>query len=242
MDFYNSISDYYDEIFPAEPDQINFIANSFPYLTKCSLLDMGCATGQLTMALAPKCLKITGIDLNRKMIQIAEEKSFGTYENVEFIGLDMSHLETHFGVFAFDGIFCFGNTLVHLHSPKQIMNCLSHCKAVLKHEGKFLLQIINYDFVLEHKLKQLPVIETENLIFERKYGLNHASNSIYFATTLHLKKTNKEVSNVTQLYPIRQHDLHNILLQVGFSTVKFYSNYNREPIHAQSRTLIVEAS
>lgn len=241
MEFYSSISEYYSDIFPFNPDQVKFIKQSFPNLKQNTLLDIGCATGTLTCKIAPLCKSITGIDLDYEMIKKAGKEAKHNV-NTDFITLNMMHITTQFGVYAFDGILCFGNTLVHLVSPQQILNCLSNCKAVLKKDGKLLFQIINYDRILDKGIKQLPTIENDTIQFKRNYRWKDSPSTISFNTTLHLKQKDVSLNNSIQLYPIRQKELENLLYKSGFNNVQFYGNLNRTSLTSESYALVVEAS
>ena len=55
---------------------------------------------------------------------------------------------------------CFGNTLVHLQSIELMGKMLKGVFAVLKPGGHFLLQILNYDFILDEQVSELPLIDS----------------------------------------------------------------------------------
>lgn len=56
-------------------------------------LDVCCGTGDLTLALAKKCPygKVTGLDFNEKMLQLAEQKAAGN-SHINFVVGDAMHL------------------------------------------------------------------------------------------------------------------------------------------------------
>lgn len=242
MDFYSSIAEYYNHIFPFNTYHTQFIKDSFPKIHETSLLDIGCAVGGLSMQLAPICKTIKAIDLDRAMIRKAEKAKPLDLDNLQFLSLDMLHLEAHFGVYAFDGIMCFGNTLVHLKSRNQILNFLSQCKAVLHNNGKLLLQIINYDRILNQNINSLPTIDNEKITFVRTYKLDKTKHLLKFKTTLTIKQTNKMVENEIDLFPIRKAELDELLTHVGFTKMNYFGDFKRDPFTENSISLIVEAS
>ncbi len=241
MRFYSSIADHYSEIFPFNSAQLAFVQQAFPNLQQQNLLDIGCANGVLASKLAPLCKAITGIDLNRKMLKKAHKEIGFKHPNLELMELDMMHVSAHFGVYAFSGILCFGNTLVHLTSVGQIRNFLSNCKAVLKKDGKLLLQILNYDRILDEKIDQLPLIENEALRFHRTYQQQANDKLIQFKTTLQLKGEALSMENEIPLYPLRQKELEALLLEVGFTSLRFYSDFKQHAFSSGSYALVVEA-
>ena len=54
MNFYQSISDHYDEIFPLNKAQVDFVEKSFDNVDELSLLDIGCGTGNLSFEIEGK--------------------------------------------------------------------------------------------------------------------------------------------------------------------------------------------
>ena len=117
MSFYQSIAKYYRDIFPLQPVQAHFVRESYADPAKNALLDVGCGTGDLSRELADSFSKVTGIDLDTAMLDFARESAPA---NLEFFILDMLSIQKRFGEGTFDGVLCFGNTLVHLNAPESI--------------------------------------------------------------------------------------------------------------------------
>jgi 2-polyprenyl-3-methyl-5-hydroxy-6-metoxy-1,4-benzoquinol methylase len=87
-----------------------------------SILDIGCASGELALALTKEGHQVFGTDLNREMVHLAREKakSLGLRSKVEFLERDMTNIGTDFLPAFFDAVLCFGNTLVHLENLGKI--------------------------------------------------------------------------------------------------------------------------
>lgn len=75
MPFYEEIAEYYDYIFPFNREQIKFVKSSLiqPYHNK-KILDVGCGTGDLVLALLKEGFAVTGIDSDQAMIQKPQTK------------------------------------------------------------------------------------------------------------------------------------------------------------------------
>ncbi len=73
MAFYKSISEHYDDIFPLNPMQLDFVLKSFDTTSGLKVLDVGCGTGSLSIALAPHFGKVIGIDPDAKMLDLAND-------------------------------------------------------------------------------------------------------------------------------------------------------------------------
>ncbi len=238
MNFYSSISEQYDAIFPLNITQVSFIKS---YLNKdtenIKLLDIGCGTGSLSIELFGLFDKISAIDTNKQMLESAKKKA--AEKNIDFINIGMLDIENSFTENSFDIISCFGNTIVHLPSIEAIELFFENIKAVLKPDGKFLCQIINYDNVLDNNLKGLPTIENNIIKFERFYSLDN-SGMINFSTILTIKKTGKVLENNIKLFPLRKKILENALQNAGFNTVNFYGSFTKKEYNNKSLPLVFE--
>ncbi len=238
MNFYKSIADYYEQIFPLNKTQVEFVKGSFPEPEKLSLLDIGCGTGSLSIELSKIFNEVIAIDLDTSMIDKALEKE---YPKVDFRVMNMLDIEQGFGQQSFDSVICFGNTLVHLESLKSILDFFFQTKKILRENGKLLFQIINYDNIIDIGISGLPTIENEAIKFVRNYTYYPAKNSIAFETILTIKKSKQQIKNTIQLYPLRKAEIEELLRQAGFSDWKFYGNFMRDALTEKSIPLVVEA-
>jgi glycine/sarcosine N-methyltransferase len=242
MGFYESIADYYEQIFPDSPAKANFVKDSFGSLEGLSLLDIGCAVGKTAIALAQECKQVIALDLDEKMIDMARNNSRSMPKKPVFHTEDMAKIAKRFDAGRFDGILCFGNTLVHLNSLARIKDFLEQARTLLTPKGKLLLQIINYDRILDNQLSGLPSIENDRIRFVRNYNYSRETGLINFETQLTDKQSGLLINNTVELYPLRKHDLENILGQAGFSGLNFFGSFKRDIYTADSIPLVVEAS
>ncbi|GMQ59760.1 class I SAM-dependent methyltransferase [Vallitalea sediminicola] len=239
MSFYESISKSYDNIFPMKESMVNYVLGSISEYSTCKLLDIGCATGHMAGTIGEKGVKVVGIDLNSEMIKYAASNFKN--DNISFQVMNMLKIEHSFESNSFDIVTCFGNTLVHLTNEEEIFNAIRNMKAVLKVNGKILIQILNYQFILDKCIKELPIIENEYIKFERFYSEQIRDERLIFETRLTIKDTGEIISNEIYLYPLLKKQLISYLEQLGFHNIKFYKNFNREPASYNHLPLVVEA-
>lgn len=234
LSFYTSISKYYDYIFPLKNDKVNFVLDRVQ--KNQIILDIGCSTGELTRRLNEYGHWAVGIDIDADMIDIA--KGYET-ENLAYYVIDMLDIDEKFSDTEFNQIICFGNTLVHLNSKEEILNFFKKVKSLLKRQGKFKFQIINYDKVLNEKLQGLPTIENDKIKFVRKYKL--INGFIQFNTNLIIKYENREIENSIMLLPIRKDEIITLLTKAGFEEIDIFSSFNRDPWDIKKLPLVIEA-
>ena len=239
MSFYQQIAPFYHHIFKINANQVNFIKLSIPK-TDCKILDIGCGIGTLSFELTNNYTNVLGIDMDAEMIRVASQKMEKS-KSIQFQQISMLKLNTIIDENSVDGIVCFGNTLVHLNSLDEIADFLQQSKAILKSNEKLLLQIVNYDKILTKNIRQLPLIENDEIIFERNYCYHKTENKIDFNTRLTVKSTQEIVENSIELLPLLKQELAFLLNKAGFVNCNYYGNFNQELYTIDSPALIIEA-
>lgn len=236
--FYTSIASHYDHIFPFNAAQIEFLRKVIPY-NGARILDVGCATGNLTFALTHFGFPTWAFDSDAQMIEIArksksEDAMFPVIEQLDMRQIDERYPENYF-----DTVICFGNTLVHLQSEEETRKFIQAAYRLIMPEGKLTIQILNYQYILEQQIDTLPLIDNEHVRFERMYEFSGETDLIDFITKLTVKSTGQIIENSTQLFAIRKDKLQEILLETGFFNLEFHGSFNGEALQENSLALIV---
>lgn len=236
--FYSSIAKYYQHIFPFNPAQVNFLKNVLPY-NGAKVLDVGCAIGDLAFALTHFGFPTWAFDFDGQMIEIAqsskqEDSMFPVFEQLDMRLIDRRYPEAYFNT-----IICFGNTLVHLLRDEDILQFIQAAHQVLSPEGKLTIQILNYQYILDHKMQSLPVIDNEHIRFERSYRFTPNSDLIDFDTELTIKSTTQVIKNTVKLNPIRKNKLQELLAKAGFENIELFGSFDCAPLQESSLPLIV---
>lgn len=239
MDFYRSIASHYGQIFPLNPMQVDFTLSALPESLRNRLLDVGCANATLLKALAPYFKQLYGIDLDEDLVRLA---GAGLPAKVHLEVGNMLHLHSRMEGTSLDAVLCFGNTLVHLDHMDQVLDFSRQCHHLLRPGGKFLLQIIHYDRILDQSLDGLPTIHRGELRFERNYSLVERGGNIRFDSILHLPGGDEPIANSVDLLPLRRAELERILQQAGFSGIRCYGSFKRDALRPESMALVVEAT
>lgn len=223
MDFYQDLSEYYEDIFPLSSDKLSLVKRYLPVDHK--ILEVGCSTGELSIALALAGYQVTGIDLNQEMIYEAQKQTEKTGLVIKFIQGDMRDLEQLVDQ-TYDGIVCFGNTIVHLTRKREIEQFFQTIFELLSEDGTFLFQIVNYDRILNRNIKELPVIKNKekDLIFFRYYDYDQESGLIHFNTKLILQN-GIEHEHTFKLYPLLQQEIIEILSKIGFTKIEIFADF-----------------
>lgn len=130
--FYNEICKYYEDIFPKNEAQLNFL-NSIS--EGKDYLDIGCATGLVAKNLEELGKNVTCIDLEESMVNEARKKGLKVYEK-NMLELDFEE--------KFDVCYCIGTTIAHLEDINQICSFILKTLELLKEDGKLVLSWVNF--------------------------------------------------------------------------------------------------
>ena len=238
MTFYSSIAKAYDQIFPPNKAQSLFMEGLFSNLSGKKVLDCGCGTGTLAIELGRKNAKVKAFDLDEVMILKAKEKcpqalnvKFTTHDLLKFAG---DYKDDHF-----DLVYCLGNTLPHLPSLKDVQSYFDSVSQVLKFGSLVVVQIVNYDRVLNDKVVQLPTIDTNDYTFERNY-IPEPNGTIQFSTVLSDKLSGQSFKQSLPLLPILKEDISKMLVK-DFEDVEFFASFKKDAWSKDSFYTVVVA-
>lgn len=237
-EFYSSIASYYEQIFPANPAQIEFLRHVLPY-NGAKILDVGCATGDLSFALTQFGFPVWAFDYDPLMVEKAKQKKQEDLMFPVFEQLDMLKIGERYPESYFETVICFGNTLVHLLADEDVESFFKAAFKVLAPEGKLTLQILNYDHILGKQISSLPLIDNEHIRFERNYTFFDNSNLIDFNTKLTVKSTGQEIHNSVKLNPIKKEKLIEMMEKAGFSQFELHGSFKRTSLQENDLPLIV---
>lgn len=117
------------------------------------VLDLGCGSGEHARFLASLGFDVTGVDASPAQVEAARGADpEGRYVLGSLTAL-AALVEPGFG-----GAICVGNTLPHLTEEDDLRRCFAGLADRLLPGGRFLLQILNYDRILDRGERTFPVM------------------------------------------------------------------------------------
>jgi 2-polyprenyl-6-hydroxyphenyl methylase/3-demethylubiquinone-9 3-methyltransferase len=125
-------------------------------LKDCEILDLGCGGGILSESLALAGAKVTGVDIEQKLIEVASYHAKSQALDINYLAANIEDFQ-HPG---FDAIVCM-EMLEHVDDPAKM---IAQCHRLLKPGGYLFLSTINrtlkayFELVLmgEYVLRLLP--------------------------------------------------------------------------------------
>lgn len=223
---------YYDKIFPRNPKVIQFMDRAFK---KGHILDVACGTGEYSISLAHLNYQVTGFDLSEQMIHYAKQKAEKEQVKVNFRIQNMLDLSDDS---IYEGIICIGNSLVHLDNETEIKQALRNMYNALKPHGTVIIQVINYDLILEKKLPGLSTVTNQEYSFYRNYEFD--GSKIHFKTRL--TDGLRVFVDETLLFPLKYQSLLDLLEEAGYKDVSTVGGFSHDSFDLkQDITYVVTA-
>jgi len=143
---YNSFAYHYDKMM-ADVDYSWWIKTIENNLTKgCRVLDVGCGTGTLSLALANLGYHVTGLDKSCDMLVVANEKAQERGIIIDYIHRDMRELH---GLSGFDCVLIALDSLNYLENEDDVKQTFTGAYAALNDKG-----LLIFDVHTPHKMTE----------------------------------------------------------------------------------------
>lgn len=106
------------------------------------LLDLGCGTGRLLLAMARRGWRTLGVDLSPEMLRVAADKAMSLNLSVALLRANIAELDCLHDA-SFDAVACLFSTLGMVMGEHQRNRVAAHAFRVLRPGGRFLLHVHN---------------------------------------------------------------------------------------------------
>lgn len=240
LSFYKELSRVYDIVFKKDDTTVDFLKKDLS--SRSEILDLACGTGTYALELAKDGHDVIGIDLDSDMIEKAKIKA--SSNSARFYCEDMRSFRKITEDRLSDRIFCIGNSLVHLKDKSDIRKFIKTIYDSLKEDGSMIIQIINYDRILDNGVTKLPTIDrsSEGVKFIRNYNVSKDKSTLDFDTELIISSDGEEraYKNSIPLLALRSEEIIEILKDVGFSELEVYSDFDETIFNKDSFALVIK--
>ncbi|MBC7251077.1 MAG: class I SAM-dependent methyltransferase [Anaerolineae bacterium] len=209
--------------------ELPFIEQQLTAVRARRVLDVACGTGMHAIALAQRGYDVTGADLSAGMIERARENAKAAGSEARFVVAGFGELATSVGD-GFDALLCLGNSLPHVLTAEALHATLSDCAAALRPGGLLLIQNRNFDAVMAHRARWMPLQahrEGEHeWLFIRFYDFNPDGTLTFNVITLRRQETGEWAQQVetTTLRPWLHDELARAITAAGFGGLTCYGD------------------
>ena len=249
------IADYYDKspIVKGRLQDVAFYRNAVRDFGD-PILELGCGTGRITMALAEAGKRITGLDLSGRMLERAVKKRAAlrveARERVHFVQGDMARFDLGE---KFRLVIIPFRPFQHLLEVRQQMDCLECVRKHLAPGGRLILDVFQTDAERMHDpvhMREVQLTEYETAdgrrvrISERVAAFHRAEQRNDVEMIFSIKHRDGRQERLVFAWPLRyffRFEVEHLLARCGFKVAALYGDFDRSPIRGDSPEMIFVA-
>jgi len=249
------IADYYDES-PVVQGRLQDVAFYRDAAREFGdpVLELGCGTGRITMALAEAGKRVTGLDVSERMLERAVQKRAAlrveARERVHLVQGDMTRFDLGE---KFRLVIIPFRPLQHLLEVRQQVDCLECVRKHLAPGGRLILDVFQTDAERMHD----PVHQRETLISEYKTRDGREVRISERVAAFHRAEQRNEVEMIFSVghpggrrerlvfaWTLRyffRYEVEHLLARCGFRVTALYGDFDRTAIRDDSPEMIFVA-
>jgi SAM-dependent methyltransferase len=249
------IADYYDES-PVVKGRVQDVAFYRDAAREFGdpVLELGCGTGRITMALAEAGKRITGLDLSERMLERAVKKRGAlrveARERIHFVQGDMARFDLGE---KFRLVIIPFRPLQHLLEVQQHMDCLDCVRKHLAPGGRLILDVFQTDAERMHDpVHMRETLVTEYVttdgrqvrITERVAAFHRAEQRNDVEMIFSIRHRDGRQERMVFAWPLRyffRYEVAHLLARCGFQVAAEYGDFDRTPIRDDSPEMIFVA-
>jgi ubiquinone/menaquinone biosynthesis C-methylase UbiE len=196
-------------------------------------LDCPCGIGRISLPLAKRGIKVTGVDITPSYLEELSEKAGRKGLKIDLHEMDMRRINLKN---QFDAAGNLGTSFGFFKKQSDNLLVLKKAYQALKPGGKFLLHLINRDWIMAcfqergwTEIGELKIVEKRN--FDYRHSI--------MRSTWHFVRDGKEERYDLEFYMYSYHELVNMFESVGFENIEGYSSVKDEPISRDFMSMFV---
>jgi SAM-dependent methyltransferase len=219
--------DYYATLVQPSLGMVSFLTNEIGNLSSAHVLDAACGGGELAHALAVSGSVVTAVESEQALLKNA--KAYSMKDKVpralQFESAPLLELPGKPG--SYHVMLCLNNASSALKDESEYQSFFKQAATLLNKGGRLVMQLFNYDMLLDYKVRELPdlVNEETGIRVQRKLRLR---NDGYLCMQTELSLLRIDAKELTKqeivIYPIRRLQIQKMLQDAGFVVVDFYGS------------------
>jgi SAM-dependent methyltransferase len=190
--------------------EVDFIEDSLAVAKGGVVLDLACGNGQHAVELSTRGYGVVGFDLSLPQLAVAGELAQERGAKINFLQGDMRDMLFED---VFDGIFCWNTSFGYFEEERNYA-VAERVFAALRPGGRFLLDVINRDFVVEQQPSQVW-FEGDSCVCMDDMSVDFITSRLRVKRTMMLDDgRTKECTFSIRIYSL--HELGKLLHDIGF--------------------------
>jgi len=218
-------------------EEVGFVEKALGLEPKARILDLCCGHGRHSIELAARGYSVVGLDFDAPALGRAKEAAETRGVEVEFVQRDMRDIPFSR---EFDACINMFTAFGYLESEEEDLKVLQAVAEALKRGGKFLLDVINREWLMRNYQPQgwLENPEGGRLLEEREFDLLTSRNNVRWIY-IQPDGSTWETHHSLRVYTLTE--LAQMLKRAGLRVETVYGGFHEEPYTIDSRRLIILA-
>jgi len=209
---------------------VDFICDVLNLPKGAKVLDLFCGAGRHSLELARRGYSATGIELNPDYLKLAKQSCKSIVNPPRFIHGDVRRIDFGEG---YDATIIMFQSFGYFSDIDDKL-VLSKVFGALKTEGRFLIEILNRDWILKNFVEiQETEIDGIRVVEKRDYDVLTSRNN--FIIQRYEKGGVLTKRGSWRLYSA--HEMKNILEDIGFRFLNGYSDLDKNPLMEDTRLM-----
>ncbi len=212
---------------------VRYVINKLNLRPGKKFLDCPCGIGRISLPMANKGIKVTGVDITQSYLDELSKKAKRSGLRVEVVQADMRRI--NFDA-KFDACGNLWTSFGYFEKESDNIQVLKKMYRALKPGGKFMLHVINRDWIMANYQprgwQQIGNVKSlEERYFDYRTSINYG--------TWHFIKDGKEKSFETSIRMYSFHELVSILTSIGFTNIEGYGSTKDESIGSDKMMMFI---
>ncbi len=244
--WYSEETGFFQDLYPKEYadridaettyKQVDFVESLFSDCKGLNVLDLACGNGRHSIELARRGYSVTGLDPNGSLLDLARAGGRSAGVGVRWIRADMRRLP--FGC-RFDLVLSLFTSFGFFPSDREDQQAVRDIARVLKSGGRFVLDIMNSNFVLESLVEEETSRLSDGRSVRHRRRFDPTTKRLHHCRVIRANGRYRSWESIVRLYS--PDELDGLCERSGLQVTATYGNYGSEPLAATHPRCIVVA-
>jgi SAM-dependent methyltransferase len=217
--------------------EVDFIVKALDLPAGAKVLDLCCGQGRHSLELARRGFQVVGVDLSEALLYAARKRAESEGLSVTFLHCDMREID-----FAdeFDAVINMFTSFGYLESEAEDEKVLGKVAQALKSGGKFLLDVVNRDrLVQDFQAREWHAADEGWLVLEER-TFDHLSGRMETRWVC-VARDGVRYERLSSVRLYTASELRTMLERAGLKVTNLFGDYDGSPYSWDSQRLIVVA-